>query len=165
MKNNEEDYEKKYKDALKRVKAMIDVADNQKDAYNCAVTIFPELRLSVDEITVRELLCHLQEAQLYNKITNEQCSRFYDWIQRQRSMFDKIAWHDINENIGIEGGREILCEWHDEYERFVFHDIVYYHPDTNTFDCVDRKISNVTKWIYLDELLPIIKDKNYETDK
>ena len=159
MKNNEEDYEKKYKDALEIAKR-IQKTTPIEDASGILAKVFPELRLSADEITVRELLCHLQEAQLYNKITNEQCSRFYDWIQRQRNMFDKIAWHDINEHIDIEGGREILCEWPDEYERFVFHDIVYYHPETNTFNCVDRDIHNVTKWIYLDELLPIIKDNH-----
>lgn len=42
------DYEKAYKEAIKRAKAMIEVAEKE-EVYKSAITIFPELQESKDE--------------------------------------------------------------------------------------------------------------------
>ena len=40
------DYKEKYEQAIKRAKAMTEVANNQEETYNSVITIFPELKES-----------------------------------------------------------------------------------------------------------------------
>jgi hypothetical protein len=47
---------KAYEDALKRAKAVIKVAQNQKEVYGCITTIFPELKESNDEKVIKALI-------------------------------------------------------------------------------------------------------------
>lgn len=38
------DYKKAYEEAIKRAKAMIEVAENEEEVYKSVITIFPELK-------------------------------------------------------------------------------------------------------------------------
>ena len=49
------DYEKAYKEAIKRAKAIIEVAEKKEEIYKSAITIFPELRESEDERIRKEI--------------------------------------------------------------------------------------------------------------
>ena len=69
------DYEEAYKEAIKRAKAMIKVANNQEETYNSVITIFPELKESEDEKIRKEILDYI------DKSTG--CKRWVDWIEKQ----------------------------------------------------------------------------------
>lgn len=51
---------KRYDDALKRAEAILKVAQNQTEIYNCIITIFPELKESCDREIRKDIIRNLE---------------------------------------------------------------------------------------------------------
>ena len=75
------DYEKEYKDAIKRAKAMIEIAANQDEAMGFAITIFPVLKESEDEKIRKEIIYHIQHCD--DTIDEQTEKRMLAWLEKQ----------------------------------------------------------------------------------
>ena len=71
------------------------------------------------------------------------------WLEKQGKMQSTITWHSASEIPDEQ--RELLCEW--ESEDATWHDIAFYHANTNDFWNGSTKIEGVTKWVAINELL------------
>ena len=79
------DYEKAYKEAIKRAKAMIEVAEKEEEVYKSAITIFPELAESEDE-RIRKVLIDLvkcNERSGYTLLNNVTTDSILAWLEKQ----------------------------------------------------------------------------------
>jgi hypothetical protein len=86
-------YEEKYKDALKRAEAVIKIAQNQKEVYDCITTIFPELKESEDEKIRKGLIGYFMYLKSIDKnvlsdITND---NILTWLEKQG---EQKVWTD-----------------------------------------------------------------------
>ena len=80
------DYEKKYKEALKRAKAIIEVASNQDEAISFVNTIFPELRESEGEKIRKEIISVLKNAN-YKGVYDKHLA----WLEKQGEQKETIC--------------------------------------------------------------------------
>ena len=106
------DYEKAYKEAIKRAKAMIEVAEKE-EVYKSAITIFPELAESEDERIRRELIRGFNEClDSFSYPKNAQkywhgiaIEDIFAWLEKQGNKPKKVSvwkhWKD-----GIAGNAE-----------------------------------------------------------
>ena len=69
-------------------------------------------------------------------------------LEKQGKKQPIIVWHSINEE--PEEMKELFCEW--ESDDATWHDVAFYDKESHTFRHAKMPI-NVTKWIYVDELL------------
>ena len=67
----------------------------------------------------------------------------------EQKLIEPALWHDVSEE--PEEMREILCEWGSDDA--TWHDVAFYDSKTNKFRKDKMPIDNVTKWVYVDELL------------
>lgn len=82
------DYEKAYNDALKRAKAMIEVASNPEEAEGYASTIFPELADKDEAIRtdlIRIVTQWREGFHTWNSDVNY-CNRVLAWLNKQKSI-------------------------------------------------------------------------------
>ena len=75
------DYEKAYKEAIKRAKAMIEVAEKEEEVYKSAITIFPELVESKDE-RIRKQILNYFVAQKVNE-PQPVLDSWITWLEKQ----------------------------------------------------------------------------------
>lgn len=78
------DYEKAYNEAIKRAKAIIDVAEKEEEVYKSAITIFPELRESEDEKIRKALISFLKSPFVNENITDEKVAPWLAWLENQK---------------------------------------------------------------------------------
>ena len=100
------DYEKLYKRALERAKAIIKVADNQDEAIGFANTIFPELKESEDEKIRDEIVLYIGAK---DDISLDTHNKWLSWLEKQNSNVDnanKEYWRGYR-----EGKQEILDKY------------------------------------------------------
>lgn len=91
------DYEKKYKEAVNRAKAMVKVANSQEEIYNSVITIFPELRESEDERIRKEILQSIRDNMVV--IHKDECIA---WLEKQGTSYTK---RDVD-NAYLKGVRD-----------------------------------------------------------
>ena len=146
------DYEKKYKEALERARKIenrepIDIPDGT----SIPMAIFPELKKSDDERIRKELIDYLKERKSCESYG--QCIIRYDrwitWLENLSEQSSNILWHDVSEEPDVQ--REIFCEW--KSGDTIWHDVAFYHADTKTFWDIERRIEDVVKWSYVNEML------------
>ena len=121
---------KRYDDALKRAEAILKVAQNQTEIYNCIITIFPELKESEDERIRKELISFLQlpHPQFAGKRNQE---KWLAWLEKQgEKPIDKVEpkfkvgdWVVYNRN---DNSREILQVYDIRDDRYYFTDNVHF---------------------------------------
>jgi len=75
------DYEKAYKEAIKRAKAIIEVAEKEEEVYKSAITIFPELYESDDE-RVRKAILELVR-QSSEVLDRQNQNNMIAWLEKQ----------------------------------------------------------------------------------
>lgn len=78
------DYEKAYNEAIKRAKAIIEVAEKEEEVYKSAITIFPELRESEDEKIRKALISFLKSPFVNENITDEKVAPWLAWLENQK---------------------------------------------------------------------------------
>jgi len=158
------DYEKAYNEAIKREKAIIEVAEKEEEVYKSAITIFPELCESEDERIrkeIEQLIQCMHDADPRKK-------RWIAWLEKQKeyestdfeyvwdrtdcgaltSALDKYskeaiinmchAWYDK----GIELERKSWLEKQGE-ERTINYPIEGMFPYTEPADTLDGEIENI----------------------
>ena len=141
------DYEKAYKDALERAKEF----QKSKDGL-CVLTaesIFPELKESEDEKIRKWLLDTI--TQIPNDSIEWEVINKADvlaWLEKQGNKSNIFEWHSVSEE--PEEMKELFCEW--ESDDATWHDVAFYDEESHTFRHAKKPI-NVTKWVYVDELL------------
>ena len=87
------DYEKAYNEAIKRAKAIIEVAEKEEEVYKSAITIFPELYESEDERIrkeIEQLIQCMHDADPRKK-------RWIAWLEKQSER--KPTWNEKDEQI------------------------------------------------------------------
>lgn len=79
------DYKKAYEEAIKRAKAMVEVAEKEEEAYKSAITIFPELAKSEDERIREDLLAWLKDKQANPSIgfSTIKMEQWVVWLEKQ----------------------------------------------------------------------------------
>ena len=70
-------------------------------------------------------------------------------IEKQGKETSMVVWHSVSE--APNEMEELLCEW--ESDDATWHDVAFYHADTKTFWNGERKVMDVTRWCYVDELV------------
>ena len=75
------DYEKAYNEAIKRAKAIIEVAEKEEEVYKSAITIFPELYESEDE-RVRKAILELVR-QSSEVLDRQNQNNMIAWLEKQ----------------------------------------------------------------------------------
>ena len=126
-------YKKAYKEAIKRAKAMIEVAEKEEEVYKSAITIFPELKKSEDE-RIKETLIKFHKSTI--DIDGIKGNEIINWLKKQ----GKLKWTEEDDyNVqcciakaekdirnGYPGRNQELIEWlkslkprmgGDDYER------------------------------------------------
>ena len=78
------DYEKKYNEAPKRVKAVIDVATDRDLVKGVATTIFPELRESEDEMIRKELIMAFEAYDVESSWNGFPVKSILAWLEKQK---------------------------------------------------------------------------------
>ena len=73
------DYKIMYEQAIKRAKAMIQVAANQEEIYNSVITIFPELKESEDD-KIRKRIIHALHGDV---LEMSEIKEAIDWLEKQ----------------------------------------------------------------------------------
>lgn len=143
-------YEKKYKEALEKVKIwqnhLYEVDD--KDYADELNYIFPELKESEDEKIRKELITHCSNTRCVTEEGAERIAKWIAWLEKQGNEYPTFKWHDINEE--PEEMKELFCEW--ESDDATWHDVAFYDAETKTFRHAKKPI-NVTKWVYVSEIL------------
>jgi hypothetical protein len=92
--------DKKYEDAVKRAKALLEVAEDQNEAYNYVSTIFPELTEVYEERIIRVLINYLSsyaglEISILQGIPVKDIIK---WLEKQKNNY-KHTWKPSNEQI------------------------------------------------------------------
>lgn len=92
--------DKKYEDAIKRAKALLEVAEDQNEAYNYVSTIFPELAEVYEERIIRVLINYLSsyaglEISILQGIPVKD---IIEWLEKQKTNC-KHTWKPSNEQI------------------------------------------------------------------
>lgn len=165
------DYEKAYKYALERARNLHkDAIDMEESllAKQCEI-IFPELKESDDEKIRKELIEFVEIVADWQSNKKE----WLAWLEKQgekdnwaeelntkikelhKQCLEKIqenmptiVWHSVSEE--PEEMKELFCEW--ESDDATWHDVAFYDEESHTFRHAKMPI-NVTKWVYVDELL------------
>lgn len=121
---------KRYDDALKRAEAILKVAQNQTEIYNCIITIFPELKESEvsneDEKIRRAIIEGLKEMKSsFHTISSIKIDDAIAWLEKQgkQKVADKV---EAKQNSDIEKGKWYVCDTH-QYSDFTVGK-VYYCP-------------------------------------
>ena len=81
---------------------------------------------------------------------------FIDSMQEEPSP----VWHDVSEEPDEQ--RELLCEW-DSVDA-TWHEVAFYHADTQDYWNYTSKVEGVTKWAYIDDLLSIKEEEPVSED-
>ena len=125
------DYEEAYKEAIKRAKAMIKVANNQEETYNSVITIFPELKENEEEKVKRILhsIWDKMSFHLHDIFTEEEFQCFDAWSN---------AWLE-------RCGKQKATKWSEEDENMVKDiiaaiDTLYYHGMVNWLKALKQRI-------------------------
>lgn len=97
---------KRYDDALKRAEAILKVAQNQTEIYNCIITIFPELKESEvsneDEKIRRAIIEGLKEMKSsFHTISSIKIDDAIAWIEKQGEQKHKFIIGDIISNNNV----------------------------------------------------------------
>ena len=117
------DYEKAYNEAIKRAKAIIEVAEKEEEVYKSAITIFPELYESEDEKVRKDVKRAISVALDYSYFDKETANNCLAWLEKQG--YTKKDVDEIIKNAedhayfaGSENTREKLidkaCKWWEE---------------------------------------------------
>ena len=81
------DYEKAYKEAIKRAKAIIEVAEKEEEVYKSAITIFPELCESEDEQIrkwiIDDIRYNMNNEPLNNSEYKKKAEKAIAWLEKQ----------------------------------------------------------------------------------
>ena len=163
------DYEKAYKDTLAKAR---EIHRNEDGKRSDMEWLSPELKESEDE-EIRKALIRFHKSTI--DVDGIKGDDIIAWLEKQGQTFTKkdiddpylkgiidaknelekqgkkqpiIVWHSINEE--PEEMKELFCEW--ESDDATWHDVAFYDKESHTFRHAKMPI-NVTKWIYVDELL------------
>ena len=154
-------YEKAYKDALKRAKKLYE----QGTITESLSYVFPELRGSEDEKIRKSLI------EMVHDTTGDELWVDYNihkedalaWLEKQGEQHSAIRWYDVS--LIPQEMEELLVEW--DSEDATWHEIAFYHADTKTFWNGTRQVENVTRWCYIDDIIEkqALKPKWSEEDE
>jgi len=141
------DYENKYRKAFANVRQEYNTTEDI-ERKQWLEELFPELKESEDKRISEEIIAFLT---YYH--TGQGNSVKYDdgwiaWLEKQGSNTPTIIWHSVSEE--PEEMKELFCEW--ESDDATWHDVAFYDGESHTFRHAKMPI-NVTKWVYVDELL------------
>ena len=132
---------KRYDDALKRAEAILKVAQNQTEIYNCIITIFPELKESCDREIRKDIIRNLEryiecvkdgyDAPSAKNFVIEEIEKQIAWLEKQgEKLTDKVQpkfhrgdWVVYNRN---DHSREILQVYDIRDDRYYFTDNVHF---------------------------------------
>lgn len=78
-----------YDEAIKRAKAMIEVAANQEETYNSVITIFPQLCESEDERIRKDLLGYLHTLPNHFSHNGSLVTEWIAWLEKRGETFTK----------------------------------------------------------------------------
>ena len=142
----------RYDKALERAKSIYnETAIPSATTKGVCTYIFHELKESEDEKIRKELIELLNDlwAEKQGLMTErEDYEKYVSWLEKQGDNTPTIIWHNINEK--PEEMKELFCEW--ESDDATWHDVAFYDEESHTFRHAKMPI-NVTKWVYVDELL------------
>ena len=144
-----EEKARRYDEAIERAKSKI---NNDKDHVlyeDDVIEIFPELKESEDERIRKELI---EFVDINTLSVDERHDRWIAWLEKQESVEEivercKKSWYNEGKIAGMAEG---LSD--DEKYQQGWHDGAFYDKESHTFRHAKKPI-NVTKWIYVDELL------------
>lgn len=106
------DYEKAYNEAIKRAKAIIEVAEKEEEVYKSAITIFPELCESEDERIrkeIEQLIQCMHDADPRKK-------RWIAWLEKQGK---ETSWKPSKEEMNVLYGLAYITNQYDEHKEEV----------------------------------------------
>lgn len=140
-------YKKKYEDSLLR--AIVAHKDEDRHLKATLEGIFPELKKYEDE-----WMCNVAiNACKYMMENFENSTKQYEdaiaWLEKQGDKSNIFIWNNASEE--PEEMQELLLEW--ESEDATWHEVGFYHQNDKTYWDGERKIDNVTRWCYIEELL------------
>lgn len=125
------DYEEAYKEAIKRAKAMIKVANNQEETYNSVITIFPELKENKEE-KVKRILHSIWDKMSFHLddiFTEEEFQCFDAWSN---------AWLE-------KQGEQKAAKWSEEDEHRV-KDTIYFLENAKKHYASTMEIEDCIDW-------------------
>lgn len=144
-----EEKAKAYDEALDRAIELYEkdsVFDSEKTLIRC---IFPELAESEDERIKKAISQCVEDMRgQFEKLYGVHHKDAIAWLEKQGSQQPTIIWHSVSEE--PEEMKELFCEW--ESNDATWHDVAFYDEESKTFRHAKMPI-NVTKWVYVDELL------------
>lgn len=136
---------KAYDEAVEKAKSAIKNCGDNKGRIAMIESIFPVLYQSEDE-KIRKALIRFHKSTI--DIDGIKGADILAWLEKQGNNTPTIIWHNIDEK--PEEMKELFCEW--ESDDATWHDVAFYDEESHTFRHAKMPI-NVTKWVYVDELL------------
>ena len=109
-------------------------------------TFIPELKESEDEKIRKAILAFVRQSS--EVLDKQNQNNMLAWLEKQGNNTPTIIWHNIDEK--PKEMEELFCEW--ESDDATWHDVAFYDEESHTFRH-DKMPINVTKWVYVDELL------------
>ena len=88
-----------YEQAIKRAKAMIEVANNQEEIYNSVITIFPELKESYDEMIRKAIIGYLKSLRGKHALFPYE---WIAWLEKQGDKKDNLSIDFVLGYLGIK---------------------------------------------------------------
>lgn len=135
----------RYDEAISKMKEIITMDNNPVIPREIGQCIFPELRESEDERIRKELIDFVK-----SRLAGfPQCEKFIAWLEKQGEQSFAIRWHDVS--LIPREMEELLVEW--DSNDATWHDVAFYHADSKTFWNGERRVEDVTRWCYIDDLL------------
>jgi hypothetical protein len=145
------DYEKAYKDALKRAEAMIQIAANKNEAVDFKNTIFPELKESEDERIRKAIVSFIDEMKGdFDSYEDIKLDEMVAWIEKQgeqqKTKIDLIMWKPVSE---YKGGRVLATNDVDILVGYINSD-----GDCESEDCEGTLLCGITGFVEIEDVLP-----------
>lgn len=142
-------------DYKEKVIALLKSQELSKEQKEKLENIFPELKESEDERIRKFLIEDIKDTlssegfRNYNPEYTENLKEALTWLEKQGNKSNIFIWNNASEE--PEEMQELLLEW--ESEDATWHEVGFYHQNDKTYWDGERKIDNVTRWCYIEELL------------
>lgn len=147
------DYEKKYNEALERMKSWArgEHPECFSEAQKAAEFVFPELKESEGEGIRKNIISFLRSKNGYMNPDEDWDfhNRWLPWLEKQDGQKATTVWHDVSEV--PDEMQELLVEW--ESPDATWHNIAFYDAETKAFRHLKQPIKNVTRWAYISDIL------------
>lgn len=112
------DYEKKYKEALERAKAVLEIAANKEEAEGYVSTIFPEIKESEDERIKKTLINFFSKGAEYDSSTNGIKDRnIIAWLEKQGEQSSLNINRECLKGIKRVQEYQDLSDWEKEFDK------------------------------------------------